>query len=177
MTTILVECMNSILKGAHNLFVTAIVRSTFYRLNELFTQKSVEAHEHVLNGFSYSKFVTKLVEESFRHAGNIVVSQFDRCNKMFEVCEIQDGSIYNHLDWQVYLHDMYKMYEIYKVYRGEFVLMDDPSTWARYEGAKVITNWTLRCATKGQPKSTCYMNEMDLRDMRGPRWCTIYGRT
>nr|XP_029147047.1 uncharacterized protein LOC114924970 [Arachis hypogaea] len=147
MTTNLVECINFVLKGARNLPVTALVRSTFYRLNELFTQKSTEAHERLRNGFTYSEFATKRVEESFRR-----------------------------LDWQVYVHNVYKMSEICKVYRGEFVPMGDPSTWDRYEGAKVIANWTLRRATKGRPKSTRYLNEMDSRDMRGPRWCTICGR-
>ncbi|RYR78901.1 hypothetical protein Ahy_A01g003765 [Arachis hypogaea] len=33
-----------------------------------------------------------------------------------------------------------------------------------------------RCATKGRPKSTCYLNEINSRDMRGPRRCTICGR-
>ncbi|RYQ85392.1 hypothetical protein Ahy_B10g104950 isoform B [Arachis hypogaea] len=31
-------------------------------------------------------------------------------------------------------------------------------------------------ATKGRPKSTRYVNEMDSRDMRGPRRCTTCGR-
>ncbi|XP_015938259.1 uncharacterized protein LOC107494056 [Arachis duranensis] len=206
MTTNLVECINSVLKGARNLPVTAIVRSTFYRLNELFTRKSSEAHERVRNGFTYSEFATKRVEESFRRAGNIVVNRFDRRNEMFEVREMQDGSIHTvnlaqrhcdcghfqverlpcrhvlaccanqRLDWQIYVHDVYKMSEICKVYRGEFVPMGDPSTWAPYEGAKVIANWTLRRATKGRPKSTRYLNEMDSRDMRRPRRCTICGR-
>ncbi|XP_057739988.1 uncharacterized protein LOC130957117 [Arachis stenosperma] len=94
MTTNLVECINSVLKGAHNLPVTVIVRFTFYRLNELFTRKSVEAHECVRNRFTYSKFATKRVEESFRRARNIVVNQFDKRNEMFEVREMEDGSIY-----------------------------------------------------------------------------------
>ncbi|QHO08217.1 uncharacterized protein DS421_14g470620 [Arachis hypogaea] len=46
-----VQCINYVLKGARNLPVTAIVRSTFYRLNGLFTRKSVEAHKRVRNGF------------------------------------------------------------------------------------------------------------------------------
>ncbi|XP_057761012.1 uncharacterized protein LOC130981430 [Arachis stenosperma] len=37
MTTNLVECINSVLKGARNLPITALVKATFYRLNELFT--------------------------------------------------------------------------------------------------------------------------------------------
>ncbi|RYR03882.1 hypothetical protein Ahy_B06g083279 [Arachis hypogaea] len=152
-TTTLVECINSVLKGTGNLPVTIIVRSTFYRLNELFTQKSFEAHECVHNKFTR--------------------------NEMFEVREMRDGSIYNvylvqrhcdcghfqverlpcrhvlacctnqHLDWQVYVYDVYKMFEICKVYRGEFILMGEPSTWSKYDGTKVITNWTLRRTTKG----------------------------
>ncbi|KAL4316276.1 hypothetical protein AHAS_Ahas15G0268900 [Arachis hypogaea] len=63
------------------------------------------------------------------------------------------------LDWrQVYVHDVYKMSKICKVYRDEFVPIGDPSSWVRYEGAKVITNWTLKHAIKGRPKSTRYMN-------------------
>ncbi|RYQ85726.1 hypothetical protein Ahy_B10g105314 isoform A [Arachis hypogaea] len=46
---------------------------------------SAETHERVRNGFTYSKFATKRVEESFRRAGNIVVNRFDRRNEMFEV--------------------------------------------------------------------------------------------
>ncbi|XP_025685691.1 uncharacterized protein [Arachis hypogaea] len=157
MTTNLVECINSVLKGARNLPVTALVRSTFYRLNELFTRKSTEAHERRRNRFMYSEFATKRVERL-------------PCRHVLACCANQ------HLDWQVYVHDAYKMSEICKVYRGEFVPIGDPSTWDRYKGAKVITNWTLRRATKGRPKSTRYLNEMDSRDMRGPRRCTTCGR-
>ncbi|XP_016178909.1 uncharacterized protein LOC107621402 [Arachis ipaensis] len=167
--------------SARNLPMIAIVRSTFYWLNELFTRKSAEAHEHVRNGFTYSEFATKRVEESFRRAGNIVVNQFDRQNEMFEVERIPCRHVLacyanQRLDWQVYVHGVYKMSKIYKVYRGEFVPMGDPSTWDRYEGAKMIANWTLTRATKGRPKSTRYLNEMDSRDMRGPCRCIICGR-
>nr|XP_025669300.1 uncharacterized protein LOC112769103 [Arachis hypogaea] len=42
MTTNLMECINSVLKGARNLPITAIVKATFYMLNELFTRKRAE---------------------------------------------------------------------------------------------------------------------------------------
>ncbi|RYR65810.1 hypothetical protein Ahy_A03g011732 [Arachis hypogaea] len=41
---------------------------------------------------------------------------------------------------------------------------------------KVLANWTLRRTTNGRPKSTRYLNEMDSREIRGPRRCTICGR-
>ncbi|RYR75989.1 hypothetical protein Ahy_A01g000586 isoform A [Arachis hypogaea] len=84
-----------IVGGMRNLPVTAIVWSIFYRLNKLFTRKSVETHEHVCNGFTYSEFAIKRIKENFRRAGNIIVNRFDRRNEMFEVCdEMRDGSIY-----------------------------------------------------------------------------------
>ncbi|RYR34602.1 hypothetical protein Ahy_A10g049561 [Arachis hypogaea] len=134
MTTDLVECINSILRGICNLPMTTIVKSSFYRLNELFTRKSVEVHEYV------------------RRTGNIVVNQLNRHNEIF------------------------KMSEIFKAYSGKFVPMGDRSAWPRYDGANVIDNWTLKHVTKGRPKSTCYLNEMDLRDMHAPRRCTLFGR-
>ncbi|RYR58299.1 hypothetical protein Ahy_A05g023978 [Arachis hypogaea] len=44
MTTNLVLCINSLLKGGRNLLVLALVRATYYWLNELFTQKNTEAY-------------------------------------------------------------------------------------------------------------------------------------
>ncbi|RYR10330.1 hypothetical protein Ahy_B05g078802 [Arachis hypogaea] len=89
------------------------------------------------------EFATKRVDESFRRAGNIVVNRFDMRNEMFEVERLSCRHVLacctnQHLDWQVYVHDMYKISEICKIYRDEFVPMGDPSMWARYEGAKMI---------------------------------------
>ncbi|RYR53204.1 hypothetical protein Ahy_A06g028202 [Arachis hypogaea] len=108
------------------------------------------------------------------NTGNIVVNQFDRCNEMFEVERLPCRHVFSYcanqrLDCQVYVHDVYKMFKICKVYRGEFISMGDPSTWSKYDRTKVNANWTLRCTTKGRPKSTRYFNEMDSRDMHAPR--------
>ncbi|XP_072078160.1 uncharacterized protein [Arachis hypogaea] len=118
MTTNLVECINGVLKGTHNFQVTALVRATFYRLNELFTRKRAE----------------------------VEVSMFDRRNEVFEVCEMPSGMEYavdlrhqqcdcgdfqvdripcrhvfaccanQHLDRQVYVNEVYRMDEVRKVY-------------------------------------------------------------
>ncbi|XP_057755741.1 uncharacterized protein LOC130974919 [Arachis stenosperma] len=171
MMTNLVECINSVLKAARNLPVTAIVRSTFYRMNELFTQKIVEAHERVCNGFTYTEFARRELKKAFDMQETLLSTGLTgemRCLR-FAKCKM-------HLDWQVYVHDVYKMSEICKVYRGEFIPMGDPSTWDIYEGAKVIANYTLRRATKGRLKSTRYLNEMDSRDIRDHRRCTVCGR-
>ncbi|RYR74929.1 hypothetical protein Ahy_A02g009637 [Arachis hypogaea] len=197
MTTNLVECINPVLKGARNLPVLVLlVRATYYRLNELFTRKSAETHERKHAGFTYSR-----IEENMQQAGNIVVHRFDRRNEVFEVCKMISRKVLvvhltrracdcghfqverlpcrhvitccanQRLDWQLYVHDVYKITEIRKVYRSEFTLLGDPETWPAYEGPTLVAIPALRRTLKGRPKLTRYLNGMDSRDMRGPRIC------
>ncbi|XP_016206790.1 uncharacterized protein LOC107647191 [Arachis ipaensis] len=205
MTTNLVECINSVLKGARNLPVLALVRATYYRLNELFTRKSAESHERKRAGYTYSVFAQQRIEASMQQAGNIVVHRFDRRNEVFEVREMSSGKVLvvdlarrtcdcghfqveripcrhviaccanQRIDWHVYVHDVYKMTEIRKVYRFEFSPLGDAETWSAYEGPTLVANPALRRTSKGRPKLTRYLNEMDLRDMRGPRICRLCG--
>ncbi|XP_025679166.1 uncharacterized protein [Arachis hypogaea] len=123
MTTNLVECINSVLKGAGNLPVLAL-----------------------------------RIEASMQQAGNIVVHRFDRRNEVFEVREMTTRKVLvvdlarrtcdcghfqveripcrhviaccanQRLDWQLYVHDVYKMTEVRKVYRFEFTPLGDPET-------------------------------------------------
>ncbi|XP_020978010.1 uncharacterized protein LOC110271430 [Arachis ipaensis] len=60
MTTNLVECINSVLKSARNLPITALVKATFYRLNELFTRKRAEAEARINAGHVYVHDVFKM---------------------------------------------------------------------------------------------------------------------
>ncbi|XP_015953842.1 uncharacterized protein LOC107478216 [Arachis duranensis] len=205
MTTNLVECINSVLKGARNLPVLALVRATYYRLNELFTRKSADAHERKRAGYTYSAFAQQRIEASMQHAGNIVVHRFDRQNEVFEVREMTTGKVLvvdlarrtcdcghfqveripcrhviaccanQRLDWQLYVHDVYKMTEVRKVYKFEFTPLGDPDTWPAYEGPTLVANPAQRRTSKGRPKLTRYLNEMDSRDMRGPRICRLCG--
>ncbi|XP_025692760.1 uncharacterized protein [Arachis hypogaea] len=142
MTTNLVECINSVLKGARNLPVIALVKATFYRFNELFTQKRAKAEARINAGHVFSELVTSKLHANQRAAGNIQVSCFDRQNEVFEVRECPSGVEYTvdlrqqrcdcgefqvdrlpcrhvfaccanqRLDWQLYVHDVYKMDQI-----------------------------------------------------------------
>ncbi|KAL4316241.1 hypothetical protein AHAS_Ahas15G0265400 [Arachis hypogaea] len=86
------------LKGAQKLPVLALVRVTYYRLNELFMRKSSEAYQCKRAGFTYSEFATQRIEANMQCAGNIVVHRFDRRK-------------------EVHVGDVYKMSQICKVYR------------------------------------------------------------
>ncbi|XP_025611641.1 uncharacterized protein [Arachis hypogaea] len=191
MTTNLVECINGVLKGARNLPITSLVKATFYRLNELFTRKKAEAEARTNAGH--------------QAAGNIQVNLFDRQNEVFEVREMPSGLEYavnlrqrhcdcgefqtyripcrhvfaccanQRLDWQQYVHDVYRMEEIKKVYRARFKPLGNPATWPVYQGPRHIPNPHLKRVSKGRPKITRFLNEMDMRDMRGPRHCRLCG--
>ncbi|RYQ80094.1 hypothetical protein Ahy_Scaffold1g106732 isoform B [Arachis hypogaea] len=174
MTTNLVECINSVLKGARNLSVLALVRATYYRLNELFTRKSAESHERKRAGFTFSAFAQQRIEaivDLARRTCDCGHFQVERipCRHVIACCANQ------RLDWQLYVHDVYKMTEVRKVYRFEFTPLGDPESWPAYEGPTLVANPAQRRTSKGRPKLTRYLNEMDSRDMRGPRICRLCG--
>ncbi|RYR57736.1 hypothetical protein Ahy_A05g023444 [Arachis hypogaea] len=87
MTTNLVECKTSVLKGACNLLVTTLVKAMFYRLDELFTRKRAEVEACINAGHVFSELVTSKLHANQWAAGNIQVSCFDRHNGVFEVRE------------------------------------------------------------------------------------------
>ncbi|RYR30654.1 hypothetical protein Ahy_B01g055404 [Arachis hypogaea] len=117
--------LDTVLTGARNLCVLALVRATYYQLNEIFMRKSAESHKRKRTRFTYSVFSQQQIEANMQRVGNIVVHRFDRRNKVFEVREMPNGK---RLDGQLYMHDVYKMTEVRKVYRFEFVPLGDAET-------------------------------------------------
>ncbi|XP_016169048.1 uncharacterized protein LOC107611656 [Arachis ipaensis] len=205
MTTNLVECINSVLKGARNLPITALVKATFYRLNELFTRKRAEAESRITAGHVFSEVVTSKLNANQLASSNIQVNCFDRMNEVFEVREMPGGTEYavdlrrqrcdygefqvdqipcrhvfaccanQRLDWRVYVHEVYKMDQVRRVYRARFRPLGNPTTWPVYSGPRFVPNPNLRRVTKGRPRMTRFLNEMDTRMLRAPRRCRQCG--
>nr|XP_025607949.1 uncharacterized protein LOC112701404 [Arachis hypogaea] len=205
MTTNLVECINSVLKGARNLPITALVKATFYRLNELFTRKRAEAESRITAGHVFSEVVTSKLNANQLACSNIQVNCFDRMNEVFEVRKMPGGTEYavdlrqqrcdcgefqvdripcrhvfaccanQRLDWRVYIHEVYKMDQVRRVYRGRFRPLGNPTTWPVYSGPRFVPNPNLRRVTKGRPRMTRFLNEMDTRMLRAPRRCRQCG--
>ncbi|XP_057760423.1 uncharacterized protein LOC130980798 [Arachis stenosperma] len=205
MTTNLVECINGIFKGARNLPVTALFKTTFYRLNALFTRKWVEAEARISAGHLFSEYATEKIQSNQTASENMQVNLFDRQNKVFEVREMPSGLEFavnlrlrhcdcaefkvdrnschhvfaccakQRLDWKQYVHEVYTMAEIRKVYRTRFRPLENPTTWPVYLGSRLVPNPHLRRVAKGRPKKIRFWNEMDVRDLRGPRHCRLCG--
>ncbi|RYR76709.1 hypothetical protein Ahy_A01g001282 [Arachis hypogaea] len=116
---------------------------------------------------------------------NIQVNCFDRQNKVFEGREMPSGwsmpsisvdkdvtvdripcrhvfsfCVNQPLDWQVYVHDVYKMDPVRRVYRVR---------------PRFVLNPFLRRVAKDRPRITCFLNEMDTRILRVPRRCRQCG--
>ncbi|XP_057740107.1 uncharacterized protein LOC130957256 [Arachis stenosperma] len=201
----IVVCINSVLKGARNLSITALVKATFYRLNELFTRKRVKAEARINAGHVFSELVTSKLHANQIASGNIQVNCFDRQNEVFEVREMPSGMGYaidfrrqrcdcgefqvdqipcrhrfaccanQRLDWLVYVHDMYKMDQVRRIYRVRFRPLGNPTTWPAYNGPRFVPNPYLRQVTIGCPWMTRFLNEMDMRMLRLPRRCRQCG--
>ena len=51
--------------------------------------------------------------------------------------------------------------------------MVNQSMWQPYNGPVIRTNPQLKRNMKGQPRSTHFLNEMDMRKMRGLKRCGL----
>ncbi|XP_052117553.1 uncharacterized protein LOC127747556 [Arachis duranensis] len=97
--------------------------------------------------------------------------QVDRifCRHVFACCANQ------RLDWHVYVHEVYKMDQVRQVYRAMFRPLGNPTTWLAYNGSRFVPNLYLRRVTKGHPRMTRFLNEMDTRMLCRPRICRQCG--
>ncbi|RYR41964.1 hypothetical protein Ahy_A08g038411 [Arachis hypogaea] len=139
------------------------------------------------------------------YQGDDLVSCFDRQNEVFEVREMPSGQEFavdlrslrcdcgefqvdripcrhvfaccanQRLDWRLYVHDVYKMDQVQQVYRARFRPLGNPTTWPAYNGPRFIPNPYMRRVSKGRPRMTRFLNEMDTRMLRRPRRCTLCG--
>ena len=87
MTTNLSECINAVLKGTRNLPITALVRSTYFRLAALFVKKGKEAEAQLASGQVFSQALLRALEINRQQISNMTVSAFSRANESFVVEE------------------------------------------------------------------------------------------
>ncbi|RYQ89458.1 hypothetical protein Ahy_B09g096091 isoform A [Arachis hypogaea] len=133
-------------------------------------------------GYRWGHMTTNLVEcINSLHAnqlasGNIQVNCFDRQNEVFEVREMPSGLEYA-VDLRRHQCDCgeFQMDQVRRVYRARFRPLGNPSTWPAYTGPRFVPNPFLRRVTKGRPRMTRFLNEMDTRMLRPPRRCRQCG--
>jgi hypothetical protein len=90
MTTNIVECMNGVFKGIRNLPITALVRSTYYRLASMFATRGERWSAVLMSGQVFSECCMKVMKEESIKASTHVVTVFDRHRQNFSVQETMD---------------------------------------------------------------------------------------
>ncbi|XP_027368384.1 uncharacterized protein LOC113874358 [Abrus precatorius] len=203
MTTNLVECINSVLKGAHNLPITALIRATYFWLAQLFAHKGSEAYARKNVRHLFSENITSCLQLNEHGSRKLRVTQFDRRNEAFHVHDLSNNEEYRvhlrrsycdcgnlqtdrypchhvivasysqNIVWHVYVNEVYTINQVCKVYKKEFGVVGNESKWHKYRGPKLCPNPALKRTLKGRPKSTRFINEMDMRQMRRAPHCSL----
>ncbi|XP_028108994.1 uncharacterized protein LOC114307786 [Camellia sinensis] len=79
------ECFNSVLKGARNLPISAMVEFTFRRLVKYFDEMGAQAEIDVRNEFQYPRDMQKTIEDGIARANTFRLISYDRPRRVFEV--------------------------------------------------------------------------------------------
>ncbi|XP_072071821.1 uncharacterized protein [Arachis hypogaea] len=78
MTTNISECVNSVLKGTQNLPVTALVKSTYGELAELFVIRGQTAEAQLASGAKFCQSFMKAMDRNLKDSRCFTVTLFDR---------------------------------------------------------------------------------------------------
>jgi hypothetical protein len=78
MTTNLAESMNSMLKGTRNLPITTLVKSTYFKLVDLFVQRGKQWNAVMNSGQAYTEKCMKMINEAVQKSSSHKVTHFDR---------------------------------------------------------------------------------------------------
>ncbi|RYQ97516.1 hypothetical protein Ahy_B08g093580 [Arachis hypogaea] len=65
------------------------------------------------------------------------------------------------------------MDQVRRVYKARFRPLGNATTWPVYHGPRFVGNPFLRRVSKGRPRMTRFLNEMDTRINAGPRATAI----
>ena len=204
MTTSVIKCINYVLKGARNLLITALVRATYFQLGELFVSKGREAYGWKVIGSIFPKPITTQLWESKQAAKSVCITTFARQYESFDVEELSNKSQFKvdirymyydcgnfqidrypchhviaccsnqNIEKQVYVDDVYKMGIICKVYEQEFEIVGHKDTWLLYNGSRIHPNSQLKHIENGRPRSTHFLNKMDMIEIRRLKHCGLY---
>ncbi|XP_012572487.1 uncharacterized protein [Cicer arietinum] len=88
MTTNLSECMNNVLKGTHNLPISSLVQTTYYRVTVKFEERGTHVQAMMTSGLIYSNTIIQNLnkERSMSNSHEVVIQ--NRAHSIFTVKEL-----------------------------------------------------------------------------------------
>ncbi|XP_029154665.1 uncharacterized protein [Arachis hypogaea] len=99
------ECVNSVLKGTRNLSVTALVKSTYERLAELFVVQGQTAEVQLGSSQRFCQTLVKAIERNLKNARCFTVTLFDRHQSEYTVAETTPTGNFSLGTYRVSLRD------------------------------------------------------------------------
>ncbi|XP_029150788.1 uncharacterized protein [Arachis hypogaea] len=105
MTTNILECVNSVLKGTRNLAVTALVKSTYGRLAELFVVRGQTTKAQLGSGQRFCQALVKAIERNLKDSRCFMVTLFDRHQSEYTVAETTPTGNFSLGTYRVSLRD------------------------------------------------------------------------
>ena len=85
MTTNMSEVFNSVLKGAHNLTITALVQLTFFHLNSYFVARKKQGANRLASDEQYTSYVDAQIKAHVVKAGSMEIVLYSHIQGRFHV--------------------------------------------------------------------------------------------
>ncbi|XP_029148370.1 uncharacterized protein [Arachis hypogaea] len=196
MTTNISECVNSVLKGTHNLPVTALVKSTYGRLAEFFVVRGQTAEEQLGSGQWFCQALVKAIECNLKDTRCFTFTLFDRHQFEYTVAETTPTGNFSLGTYRVFLRDRTcdcgyfqalhypcchaiaccaQSWLDWATYVHEVYTMK--GLWPPYVGPTIIPDPNMGRAREGRPRSTRIRNTMDEADIGRPKRCGLCRQT
>ncbi|XP_016177849.1 uncharacterized protein LOC107620153 [Arachis ipaensis] len=105
MTTNISECVNSVIKGTRNLLVTALVKSTYGRLAELFVIRGQTVEAQLASSAKFCQSFMKAMERNLKDSRCFTVTLFDRHQSEYTVAETTPTGSFSLGTYRVSLQD------------------------------------------------------------------------
>ncbi|KAL1291417.1 hypothetical protein AAHE18_20G199200 [Arachis hypogaea] len=105
MTTNIFECVNFVLKGTRNLPITALVKSTYGRLAELFVIRGQSAEAQLGSGHRFCQTLVKAIESDLKDSRCFTVILFDRHQSEYTIAEMTATGNFSLGTYRVFLRD------------------------------------------------------------------------
>nr|ADD09577.1 unknown [Trifolium repens] len=136
MTTNLAESMNSVLKGTRNLPIKALVKSTYFKLVDLFVQRGKHWNA-VLNSETVN-------HNEGRPMGNFMVDLLNKCCDCgrFQALHLPCSHVIAacssvHQSYQVYISEVYQVSTVFNVYNEPFQVIRNEDFWPSFRCIKL----------------------------------------
>jgi len=85
MSTNLAECMNSVLRGAWSLPISAIVKTTFQKINSWFVERGMRKNSMLWAGHQYPEDITNLLQKNQQASAFCHVERYNKQISEFDV--------------------------------------------------------------------------------------------